>query len=329
MTRWLSPAWVLRALLAALLMFASEALLWASPNLRPAWAWLPLAGAYLALAALLLDVAARWRLRDLFGLMALAGVYGLLNAALLNPETAFADFPRTLFTRAMGGHALAGLLALAWWLRLTDARARPTRTVDALIGAAALAVGAVAGFWARFSPPVFLGTAEASPAALAVVFGLLALLLIALAGLAGRHGSITIALDGLRLGWRGGLLATLALIAWGGASLAAGRVDGVELATVAVFTLFCGAIVWFQKRQRGPTLLDARALALDRRRLWVPLAAGAVGLAIGFVLPRGGETDPIAVIGALLTAYGLVWLPLVAFVLGTREFNRLSRAMRL
>ncbi len=111
-------SWFVRLLLAALLGFASEVLLWTQPT-RPLLDWALLALGYLALSGLLLEIAARYRLRDAFGLLTLAGIYGMLNGLILNPATALIDVPRTLITRAMGAHAVAGLIALALFLALT------------------------------------------------------------------------------------------------------------------------------------------------------------------------------------------------------------------
>ena len=329
-TRWMTGAWLLRALLAALLMLSSEALLWAAPDSRPGFEWALLLAAYLALASLLLDLAARWRLRDLFGLMALAGVYGLLNAALLNPQTAFADFPRTLFTRAMGGHTLMGLLALAWWLRLTDARASGGAASRVLIGVIACLIGVIGGYWGHYSPPVFVSGGETTLLTIGIAYGALAAIAVGVMLLARRGGAAAFDADSLRLRRGGWALVVIALVPIGAAQVASGRSDGVALTTVALFAAFCAGVVWFQKRARGASLLDGRSLAIDPRRLVIPLVGGAIGVVIGYALPRLiGATDMLALIAALLTAYGLVWLPLVAFVLGAREFSRQSRAMRL
>jgi hypothetical protein len=59
------------------------------------------------------------------------------------------------------------------------------------------------------------------------------------------------------------------------------------------------------------------------------LVIGA-GAGVGWLLPRGeGASDPVALIGTLFTAFGLVWLPTVAVVYGWRAIRRDLRAMRL
>jgi hypothetical protein len=60
------------------------------------------------------------------------------------------------------------------------------------------------------------------------------------------------------------------------------------------------------------------------------MLALTIGIAIGATFERGeGAADPTAVIGALFTAFGLVWLPTVALVFGWRAIRRDVRALRL
>ncbi len=327
--------WVLRALLAAVLAFASEVLLWTTPNARDLVVWAILAVGYLALATALLDIAARFRWRDLFGLMALAGVYGLVNALLLNPTSAFVDFPRTFFTRAMGGHALAGTVGLTLWLLLTSGKQRNGIIVTA--GIVAVGIGGVWGYWAHYSPPIF---AEGEPAALTSLlsaYGVMVALIVTLILIAQRvlvalpEGVPATAFQTDRFS---GAFVFVAAVALGGAHFAAGTIDGTILTLVILFASFCAGIVWFQKRKKGVTLIDGRGIG-GALPLFIGLALlGVAAGVVGYHLPRvavtpSGETDPLAAIGAILTAYGLVWLPMVTFILGAREFNKLARAMRL
>ncbi len=134
--------WIARGLLAALLLFASEVVLWTNPTGRAPLEWLLLAVGYLALAVLLLDLAARYRIRDLFGLLALAGIYGLISSLALNSQTALAEVPRTWATRVMGAHTLAGLGALLLFLTFTSARSRGLLL-------AAVVSGLLWGVWVR------------------------------------------------------------------------------------------------------------------------------------------------------------------------------------
>src|SRR5262249_21361831 len=90
-----SSIWLVRALLAALLLSGSKILVWVTPPGRTLLDWALLLPGYLALAAILLDLTARYRVRDLFGALTLMGFYSLLAALVLNPHYAYLDVPRT------------------------------------------------------------------------------------------------------------------------------------------------------------------------------------------------------------------------------------------
>lgn len=303
-----------RLLLAALLLCGSEIVLWTNPPARPFGDWLILTPTYALLSALLLDLAARFRVRDLYGLMALAGLYGLLNALLINPDSALIDMPRTLFTRALGAHALIGLLALAlygyggrWRLSLT------------VIGAAI--TGVLWGHWARWSPLEFYGGDESSLPTLALYGGFsLALIAAALAlyGLRDR--------DARDLRLAPVLLAIVgaALLALGLLRAARGMIDATSALIVAMLAAFCLAILWFQRRKKGAALLDSPAPPPLRRFVMLALAF-AIGAVPGWTIARG-TPDLLGVIAALFAAYGLVWLPALSLTLGMRAFIRQARA---
>ncbi len=315
----------LRLLLALLLGFASEVLLWTQPT-RPLIDWALLALGYLALSGLLLEIAARYRLRDAFGLLTLAGIYGMVNGLILNPATALIDVPRTLITRAMGGHAAAGLVALALFLALTRGGLRRRGGLIAAL-LLALIVGVAWGTWAHWSPVEFSGEAASSPESLALFAGI-GIVLIALASVyAGRTGA---PLD-LRLGAPGWAFTLIVLIGLLSIHAAQGEIDALALVIIVTLTVFSIMILWFQQRKKGSTLLDAVGSEPPSLRRLAPLViAFALAGAVGYGLPRGElDSDPITLIGALFTAYGLVWLPAVSIVLGARAFSRQARAMKL
>ncbi|MCZ2094837.1 MAG: hypothetical protein LC121_00940 [Anaerolineae bacterium] len=324
-----SSSWLVRLLLAALLAFCSEIVLWTNPPSRSLIDWMLLALGYAALSALLLEIAARYRLRDAFGALTLAGVYGMLNGLLLNPHSALIDVPRTLLTRAMGAHAFAGLLALALFLALAGGGLR-TRRAQSVALLLALVAGLGWGTWARWSPPVFSNQPETAPAAL-VIFGAVGVSLIfaALFAVAKAVRRVSAPVD-LRLGARGW---AFTLIVLGGLlviHLLQNEIDSLSLSIIVTLTVFSVMIIWFQKRNKGATLLDgvpSGAPVIVPALLVVGFALAGV---VGYSLPRGNiASDPLALISALFTAYGLIWLPAVSIVLGARAFSRQARAMNL
>lgn len=306
------PTLIYRLLLAALLWFASTVVLWTPiPSALDA---LTLFG-YYAVSAALLDLATRYRARDLYALLTLAGMYGLLAALFMHPATALIDMPRTLFTRAMGAHALMGLIALVSYLAAGKTGARAL---------GAFVIGGAYGAWARWSPLELWGAAEPTPLlTLALSAGIGMVVIAALALVAAR---VERPRD-LRLSPLGWLL-----VSGMGAALllfhaARGRVDGVTAVIVLTLAGFGAAILWFQKRAKGATLLDRAPPFTPRHGL--PLLIGfGIGMAVSSLLPRT-DPDAVAVLAGVFTAYGVIWLPAVSLILGARAFARQARALKL
>jgi hypothetical protein len=312
-------------LLASLLAFCSEIVLWTNPPTRGVLDWLLLALGYLALSALLLEIAERYRVRNAYGLLLLAGIYGLLNGLILNPHSALIDTPRTLITRSMGAHALAGLFALVLFFALSSGL-RSRRGLLIALGVV-LFVGVGWGTWARWSPPVFESLPESAPETLLIYAGAGAVL-IALALAAVRRSTSP---TSLRLNPRGWAFTLLVLFGLTVFHLLRGEVDGLSLSIIITLSAFSVMILWFHKRKKGSTLLDGLANATPNWLSFVILlVAFAIGGTVGYGVPRGeGNSDPLALLGALFTAYGLIWLPAISLVLGARAFSRQTRGMNL
>ena len=231
---------------------------------------------HLALAALLLLLAARFRARDVYGLLALAGLFGL-GVGLLDPAPLSAEH---FIAKAMGAGTLRALLALAWALLI---RAGPGSL------ALALAAGLLWG-----------GGAAPDALALGLFAGGALLLWI------GRGGGES----GLRWGLLGpALIAALLAVAL---ALETTSHDARWWIVAAALGGYCLLILWFERRGRGPALLDAPPAS-------IPLA---VAFAVGWLVaaPLG---DPLGFIRpALLIAFGLAWLPLISLLLGMRALGR-------
>lgn len=308
----LSPVVIYRLLLAALLWFASVILLWTpTPNLSD---WLALVG-YYAISALLLDLASRHRARDLYALLTLAGIYGLLAALFIHPATALTDMPRTLFTRAMGAHSLMGLIALLVFFG-------GGKSLIYRIGV--VIVGVAWAIWAKWSPLELWNATEPTVPLMLIlsfVIGVCTLLVIVLTA---QRVERPVDFRLSPLGWLiiGAVGAALLLF-----QAVQGRIDGVTAVIILVLVGFCTAILWFQKRIKGATLLEsAQTLTV---RGWITMVIlFAVGAVIGYLLPRT-DPDGVELLAGLFTAYGAIWLPAVSIVLGARAFVRQARAFRL
>jgi hypothetical protein len=315
--------WRTRALLATLLLFGSEILLWIVPTDRPLLDWIPLILGYITLSSLLLDLAVRYRVRNIFGLLALAGIYGMLNGLLLNPESTLTDVPRTLITRVTGAHTLVGLLMLWLFIQMVTPRQTSIR-ISVIIGAV---VGGCWGTWARWSPTLLRPEADGTSLSTLLLITVDVVVVIAILLYLRRTDKAS----DLRLRaveWVGVLLVL------GGFLLERGltnQIDTLSLVIVAVLSGLCFSLIWFLKSQKGTTLLDGIGTTTPPfTSLAATLAAFLVAGVLSYGLPRGdGEQDPVFIVTALFTAFGLSWLPGVCLALGAQALGRLVRAGKL
>ncbi len=328
-------------LLAALLAFCSEIVLWIDPPARSLVEWVLLVVGYVALAGLLIDIMARYRIGTFFGLIAVAGLYGLINSLILNPQMALIEMPRTLVTRVLGAHTLMGLLALAIFFGLLIGFSGRTRRLIMLIAVAAL--GFAWGGWSRWSGgaggAVYEVTPELSltPTAIALVF----LCLIAAAWLFVRRamadGSIPAprVVDKAaryRLNRVGIVLMLAAFLLNLGYHLPRGDIDGISAVIIGILIAVVWVILWYQKRKKGAAVLESLDSVQREPPLYWLIAAVIFLLSgvLGHHLPRAAQTgDVIAWLSALFTAFGIVWLPALTLVIGARAWSRQARAMKL
>lgn len=319
-----ASTWLIRLLLTVLLALGSEIVLWSNPIGRPVQDWPLLLAAYLALGAVLLDLLVRYRARDLFGILPLAGVYGLMWSLLLNPQAALVEMPRTLLTRVMGAHALLGLAMIGLFLAL--ARVTGHRSL--------LAVGALCGLawgiWVRWLPLFsdLAGSAVALATMLACGAAALAALLVVWA--AARRWSNGMEPARLLLPlWQRLLLMLLAALLLT-IRLNAGLVDPLPAVIIVVLVAYCWLLLWFQKREKGRWLLDQplRLLPIIPTGLLGTLLFLGAG-ALGYNLPFDARGEQLAVLIGAFTAFGLVWLPTVSLVIGVRAYRKLTRQQRL
>jgi len=307
---------------AALLLVFSEIIVWQTPTAYDPLDWLALALIYPALAAITLDLVARLNVRDIFSVLLLAGIYGLLDATLISHITT-SDLPLSLLVRPLGAQPLAFVGALAAFLLL--ASGRPTGLRAFVI---ALGVGLAWGVWVRWFPvvsdvsipEVAIGTA------LAVLgIGLAAGGLIALALLPGAvdHGAA----------WR---LNTVEWVLAGGVLLAAlivgaqqGHISPPGIVIVAALISFMGGVLYITRllRPEGSLLEPVTPPRRPNIAGWlVPLVPLLLAGWAGYSLPGSGDSSTQSdVLIGVLTGFALIWLPAVSIVTGMRAFVLLAR----
>ncbi len=308
--------WWIRGLLAALFALGGEVILWPDPLTYGALDWLLHGLGYVALSAIALDGLARYRLRDLFGVLVLAGAFGLAAGLLFSVRSAQIDRAFSLVTLALGAYTLVGLAALILFLALISG------AVGRLTLAGSGLIGLTWGVWVRWGP--YDSTLTVLLIGAAIGLGLIALLRFLIRQLDAPPAVLRLNL----LEWLM-VIATLAgILALGWSQQA---YDSIELVISVVLVGYCWMILWFQKPERGFMLLDVclpvKPLALRP----VVLAAGLllVGGIIGYSLPFDADGQQRDVLIAVLTTFGLVWLPTVSLVIGVRSYRQQARQRKL
>lgn len=316
------PVWRARIVFAAVLLVFSEWIVWQTPLEFTALEWLGWGVLYLALAALMFDLFVRFRVGDPFGVLLLAGVYGLLNATLIS-HISTQDLPFSLIVRPLAAQPLAFIGAFVAYQVLASGRA------TGLLDAASAAVAGLAwGVWARWFPVMSedpLPTVARGDAVVALALALVALLVLASVMpppvLRRRADWLLTPVEWLAVA--GVLVAALVM------GLERGMSGGLGLVIVVLLAGFMLAVLYLTLPLRpGGTLLD---FVMPQRGpnpvAWMMLVVPfLVAGAIGFSLPGGddGSVQGDILIG-LLAGFGIVWPPAVSGVIGVRTFIQLTR----
>lgn len=312
--------WGVRALFGVLLLWGADVLLWADVATRPLGEWgLRLIGS-MALSTALLDVAVRYRIRDSYDSLALMGGYGLLAGALLAPQFALIDLPRTLLTRVIGGYGLVGVEMFGVLIALTGGHFKRVRWL--FIGAIAWN-GFYWGVWMRWMPELG-GLFEAVPFEQMMAFALVYLLpIVAIWGglrLSPRFYLLTpLDLRLGRVGWAVVLFTGFSLLIWRGIE---GTLTTSGLLAIVLLLGVSWAILWFRREARGKTLLDGHFPPHPLAWGWV-FSGGSVFLLMAFFayhLPLVGtpQINQLWLMEMGFGAVGALWYPLVASVIAFR-----------
>ncbi len=319
-----TAVWLMRILLALLLWWGSEVLLWNDPLSRPLVEYAIILPAYILLATLLLDFMARYRLRDVWGMMALGGIYGLLNSAIVNPTTALIDTPRTLVTRALGAHSLIGLVMLVLFLILIAGEQRKWQRVLILLS---VFVGLSWGVWTRLAPEqADVIVRQPAFVELLIWAAIWALWLTIWRWLFSRSEFGEIQAASLVLPLPALLLVCAALGVFFLLRFAQNLIPSDIWSIMLVLLTMCMAMLWFRRETRRP-FYAATALPpklLPCRWAIVSLAFFLAIFTAAYHLPIIGtdDTNQLTVLVFGFTLYGFGWLPVSALFIGVRAYIR-------
>ncbi len=307
-----------RVTLAVAWAIGGEVLAWSFPPDRPLIDWALILAGYAALAYAMIDLAVRWRMRDLYGVAALGGLAALVYALFMNPQATLTEIPRTLVTRALGAHGLILMGMLLLWLILLD-----VLPLKRLILPIAVVMGLCWGTWVRYGP---LLTALRAPVIDVNTFSVIGVAIAAAIGLIAYAGTRveTVEPERLMLDPYEGAAVAAVLMALLYRQLDLAAVDMVARGLVVGLIGLCLAMMWFRKdstrtffhapvRLRPPWALIAGSFLLF-------LIAGSV--AFGAPVIGGEEFSQIDAVVLLFGFFGLAWMPGVAVILGLRAVLR-------
>lgn len=326
MKHLLSPLWLARLLLMLLIFGSAEILPWASLEQATLPDLLLRGVSYGLMAILLLDLAVRFRVRDVFDSMALVALIGLIASLLITPDVTFADFPRTLATRALGGQALTTAIAFGLFLLLMQAK-----KTYRLRGLAALAwIGFYWGTWMRWTP--IYGSLFHQPVSLGQMFAVMCLWIgsvIFVYGLLLRFNT-RFDTNAFRLSFIPSLLMFAALLSLFAIQAVRGVLDPTAVFITLVIICVCWLILWFRRSPQHAALLETHFPIQAPPASWFLLAAGVFTATtlIAFHLPLIGDAEhnQLWLMEIGYAAVGVSWLPVLACIIAMHGIDRVMRA---
>lgn len=308
-----------RLLLALLLGFSAEILMWAGAANRSATDSLLVVLGLAAASLILFDIMVRWHVRDLYGVAALGGLFALSYITLFNPIAPTRDIELALLIDVMGGQALLAMGVLLLFFVLSGTAQRWAWLGLPLGGF----IGACWGVWMRWA--AISGDWGARPVtleAMLLIGGGVWVMIAITAWVCQRVAPI--AADSLQMG------AYEALFAGGVVILALYRQFDEQRIDVPIYLVFsglgaiCTAMLWSRKDSYFTWIPDP----WQPKPAWLPfiltgvlflLAAGTT-----FSLPPT-ETDSLSLFDAIrlgFALFGLLWLPGLALLLGLKAILR-------
>lgn len=320
--------WAIRIFVAALFIFGDLLFLWSTiPETLTQWV-VTITG-FIAISAIVLDLATRYRIRDIYDAMVILAMVGLLAALLISPVFSFAKFPNSLLTRVLGGHTLITFEMFGLFIVLTAGHNARYRW---LMLAVAAWLGFYWGIWMRWTP-VFTDAFE--PVALSnmlivagVSFALIVGLWLITSGIAKNATSDDLLLSPVEWFILLAVVIGLFLVQ----ALQNAIFTGAMIAVV-VLLVVCWSVIWFRREEHAETLLDSHLPMQPLNLVWLAIAVAIfiIMTIAAYNIPLVGtqEINQLWLMEIGFAAVGSVWLPLIAMVIATRGIDYLMRTNQL
>lgn len=321
-------AWTLRVIFGVALLFGNEILLWQDPPLRSLPDWGLLLLGYIAISAILLDLAVRYRVNDVYLAMLMVCIGALLIGLLINPRLFLADFPRHLLTRVIGASAFISLEM--WGLLIALLGGHIKRYRRNFIGFG-LVVGFNWGVWSHYA--YLLNGWSTAPAQISqmILFAGICLGMIGMGifiwkkNAQSSYTPLILRMNIIEWCLVGIILTCLFLVQ------GIGNVYlGIEIIASLILIFVCWLGLWSSRPEKGKMLMDAH---FPPTTSWIwslfALIAFGIGGALGYGLPLLNLSgfSQLYLLELAFAGIGFIWLPLVAAVLAVRGIERQSRKL--
>lgn len=305
--------WILRFHFAFLLLIFGELVGWQEASTYNLQDWTLVFLIYLATASLLLDLIARWHINDIKTLLMIAGLFGLIEGMLISLAPREADnIGVGLIFRPMGLEVLMFLLAFWSFRQIHSGEA--TGFFAFLLMAL---VGTAWGIWVRWFPQLefeHIPSPELDES-LPYVVGMLFLagfipVLLKLRPMQSENWELNV----YEFASAFGILGVTLLL-----RLNDGYIPLLALAIVVLVVVFICGMLYFTRNDRQNSLLDGvtppkRTFVLGWLIILFPFAALAwLSYEISDVNETPFQADALF---TLITAFGVLWLPIVSTWLG-------------
>ena len=333
MTISIGKPWVLRGLLAALMLFGGELLLWVGPTQTDILEWVLRLIGYGAIATLTLDLAARYRIRDVYGVMLVILTAASLTALLVNPNGALNILPDHIITRTIGAYGAILLEAIGLWLLFT-------RGDHALYRRRALGfslpIGIFAAIWARDAHQLAGWTTD-TPDLLAVMIGIGIMIGVILAFVISLYRQPKTETEAetpkmMILSQREFAALSVVLVSVGFNRILQDAYGGGEFLVLAL-VFIAWVVLWFERSDKGRTLLKPH-FPLQRvpwQTIIGMIGLFYAGLIFGWLWPSFdfGGYNAMALIEFAFLLLGFLWVPLIVIVTAARALDRQSRKIEV
>lgn len=313
--------WTPRLGFTLLLLTFSELITWYDAHHYSLFDWLAIIVIYLALAAISLDLIARWYSQEWLNVLIVGGIYGIVQSGLVTLGL-YQDLPISFLLHATGAQTVMFVLAYGAFRFLYTGKLPELW----FYGIAPL-VGLAGGIWTRWLPELDsinqpvpeLG--ETLPyTVIALIACALVVFYLILPDEVEREDWLLLPME-----WAiaGGLLVVTLIL-----RLDSGAISTWGLVMAGAVASMLGLMLWFIKSV-FPTAEFKLALEPDGRLLtrWIVMFIPfSVAVWIGYQLPgNDGSSIQSNILFILLAIFGAVWLPLVSIRVSFRAFIELSK----